>query len=255
MRMPYERWWSNWLSQDGLTVRVLCISNWNRTLLRDTNSPYMMDCCSTVTGFSYRKCYTLTYYSRYTLDISVWTSVANGLKCLCGGQDTREISKVSSKRASFYVNHATQYNEPLKPTALPLRPCQCVGADLCKRAGKQYLVVTDYYWRYLEIVHLESVTSDYVKGQNMFARWGIPEVLISDNGGQFASKSFKNFALQYIFCHIYTSPHFPRANGEAESAVLAWSRLNPSWVGSGVLPYFSSEKLKPKFNPIGSILN
>ena len=59
----------------------------------------------------------------------------------------------------------------------------------------------------------------------MFARWGIPEVFVSDNGGQFASESFKKFALQYGFRHIYTSPHFPQANGEAGSAVKIAKRI------------------------------
>ena len=79
----------------------------------------------------------------------------------------------------------------------------------------------DYYSRYLEIVHLESVISDFVIGKvkNMFARWGIPELFVSNNGGQFASESFKKFALQYGFRQIYTIPHFPQASGEAESAV------------------------------------
>ena len=48
----------------------------------------------------------------------------------------------------------TQNSEPLKPTLLPDRAFQMVGADICEFKGDQYLIVSDYFSRYIEIAHL-----------------------------------------------------------------------------------------------------
>jgi hypothetical protein len=62
--------------------------------------------------------------------------------------------------------------------------------DLFDFQGKIYLVV-DYYSRWLEIKRLHSQTSDYVINilKELFATHGIPEIVISDNGPQYASEA------------------------------------------------------------------
>ena len=55
--------------------------------------------------------------------------------------------------------------------------------------------------------------------KNIFAHHGIPELLITDNAGQFVSSEFKTFAQHYGFLHETSSPHNPQSNGEAERAV------------------------------------
>ena len=55
--------------------------------------------------------------------------------------------------------------------------------------------------------------------KNVYARWGIPDLVISDNGGQFDSTAFTDFAESYGFCHETSSPKFQQSNGEVESAV------------------------------------
>lgn len=57
------------------------------------------------------------------------------------------------------------------------------------------------------------------------ARWGIPETFRSDNGPCFNSFSFKQFAKQYGFAHITSSPLFPQSNGQAELAVKIAKRI------------------------------
>lgn len=59
----------------------------------------------------------------------------------------------------------------------------------------------------------------------IFARFGIPMEVCSDNGPQFASYEFHNFAAQYDFSHITSSPHFPRSNGLAEKGVQIVKRI------------------------------
>ena len=57
------------------------------------------------------------------------------------------------------------------------------------------------------------------KLKDIFARCGIPEELVSDNGPQFSSELFSKFSQEYDFKHVISSPYHPQANGEAESGV------------------------------------
>ena len=52
-----------------------------------------------------------------------------------------------------------------------------------------------------------------------FARLGIPQMCQTDNGSQFASKGYENFATQYGFNHTTSSPYHPKGNARAEAAV------------------------------------
>jgi len=115
--------------------------------------------------------------------------------------------------------------EPLKLTVLPERPWVQIGMDLCYLDGKDYLIVIDYFSRWLEIVHLQDTTTVIRTVKNLFARRGIPEVVRSDNGPQFTSSLFKAFAEEYKFLHTTSHPHYPQGNGVAERAVQTAKRI------------------------------
>ena len=52
-----------------------------------------------------------------------------------------------------------------------------------------------------------------------FARHGIPDECVTDNGPQFVSHEYARFAREYGFTSIKLSPYHSRGNGKAESAV------------------------------------
>ena len=53
----------------------------------------------------------------------------------------------------------------------------------------------------------------------MFSEHGIPEVLRSDNGPQYASAKFADFCIAWGISHETSSLHYPQSNGFAEACV------------------------------------
>jgi len=119
------------------------------------------------------------------------------------------------------VMNAKQPKEPLEPTEFPTTAWDKVATDLMDFKGSQYLVVIDYHSRFIELALLESTTSKAIINhmKSIFARHGIPTTVVSDNGPQYSSREFKEFASDWGFQHVTSSPIHPSANGEAERAV------------------------------------
>ena len=101
-----------------------------------------------------------------------------------------------------------------------------VATDLFELKSCTYLLVIDYFSRFIEIALLKGTTSADVilHLKSIFARHGIPETVYSDNGPHYSSHLFKEFARDYQFIHI-TSTKFPQSNGEAERAVKTVTNL------------------------------
>ena len=114
-----------------------------------------------------------------------------------------------------------QRPQPLTPSPLPTLPWQKVTSDLFEWKQAVYLLIVDFYSRHIEIARLERQTEAEVITHmgSIFAQQGIPKTLVSDNGPQYSSQAFKEFAKEYEFKHVTSSPYFPQGNGEAERAV------------------------------------
>ena len=106
---------------------------------------------------------------------------------------------------------------------MPDYPWQVVGSDLFELKGGHYLLVVNYFSHYPEVIKLSSTTSSNIIAllKTIFAQHGIPEVLRTDNGPQYAAKEFAVFAKTYRFQHVTSSPRFPQSNGQVERMVQA----------------------------------
>ena len=102
-----------------------------------------------------------------------------------------------------------------------------VGTDLFEFKRDHYLLAVDYFSRYPEIYKLSSTTSNAIIAvlKCVFARHGIPEVLRSDTGPQYASKEFSEFVDEHNIQHVTSSPHFPQSNGQVERMVQTMKGL------------------------------
>ncbi len=107
------------------------------------------------------------------------------------------------------------------PTPLPTYPWQKVGSDLFTLKGETHLLLVDYFSRYPEVIRLTTTTSQAIVTalKSIFSRHGIPETVLSDNGPQYSSQEFADFASAYQFDHVTSSPHYPQSNGLGERTV------------------------------------
>ena len=151
---------------------------------------------------------------RHARDIVYWPNM---------NEDIRE----QTLRCETCEKHATaQPPQPLHPHELTERPWEKVGVDLFTIKGMDYLATVDYLSNFVEVDRLYTSTSITVKRKLMahFARYGVPDTLVSDNGPQFTSDEFKHFVKEWGINHVTSSPHLPRSNGMAESAVKTLKR-------------------------------
>ena len=120
-----------------------------------------------------------------------------------------------------------QPTEPLKPTVPPSLLWQKIGTDLFEYQGEHYLLSVCYRSKFPEVTKMESLRSSAVVEElkRQFGAHGIPAEVVSDNGPQFSSSEFQEFAKEYGFKHVTSSPHYPKANREAERAVQTIKNL------------------------------
>ncbi|XP_057452113.1 uncharacterized protein LOC130743916 [Lotus japonicus] len=86
----------------------------------------------------------------------------------------------------------------------------------------KYLVVAvDYYTKWIEAEPLATITTARVQRffyKNVISRFGVPGVLVTDNGTQFTSKGFRDLLDGLHIKQRFTSVEHPQTNGQAESA-------------------------------------
>ena len=117
-----------------------------------------------------------------------------------------------------------------------------IACDLFTLGGKDYLLTVDYYSKWVEIGFLcDSTVSSEVITQlkSTFARYGIPCEVVSDNGPQFSSRKFKQFAESWEFKHTTTSPKHPQANGQVENAIGSTKSVLKKAYEDGTDPYIA----------------
>ncbi|KAL5017321.1 hypothetical protein ScPMuIL_006910 [Solemya velum] len=134
----------------------------------------------------------------------------------------RDIERIVKTCQACQEELPSQRPEPLIPHEIPNRPWEIVGTDLFEHDGSEWLIVADYYSKFPVIRKLpkpcpSSVVITYT--QSIFAEYGIARRVISDNGPHYDSREYRQFASDWNFQHVTSSPRYPKSNGFVESSV------------------------------------
>lgn len=92
---------------------------------------------------------------------------------------------------------------------------------------RKFLITVDHYSDFFEVNILKDLTPESVIAvcKENFARHGIPQVVLSDNGTNFVNHKMIQFASDWGFQQTTSAPHHQQSNGKSEAAVKIAKRL------------------------------
>ena len=116
---------------------------------------------------------------------------------------------------------------PLHPWLWPAKPWQRIHVDFAGPfMGRMFLIVVDAHSKWPEVIEMSSTTATLTIAalRRLFAAYGLPQQLVSDNGPQFTSDEFAVFCKMNGVKHIRTAPYHPSSNGLAERFVQTFKK-------------------------------
>ena len=95
-----------------------------------------------------------------------------------------------------------------------------MGLFLTALRQLKFLVVgINYFTKWVEAEALATITEKNIRNfvwRNIICRYGIPRVIVSDNGKQFDNSAFRDFCSELGIKNQYISPAHPQANRQVE---------------------------------------
>ena len=137
--------------------------------------------------------------------------------------------KRAVEKCPGWVKRRIQRNELLIGTLLPEGSWEIIELGYFKSKGKWYIVVVDYYLRYLDVHEVRKMTSraaiSYLK--ILFSKFEIPLIVRSDNYEN--SMNLVLYELQEFAIGVpeivQSSSKYPQSNGLAEAMVKLAEKL------------------------------
>lgn len=101
----------------------------------------------------------------------------------------------------------TQKSEPMQTYEIPNIPFNKVGCDTFEFKNNKSLLLLDYHTKYVELekLHQNTTSQNVIKVlKNIYARHGIPRIVVIDGGPQFTLDLLKQFENGMTERHIQT---------------------------------------------------
>ena len=123
----------------------------------------------------------------------------------------RDIETLVCHCASCQQTRPVPRSARLTPWMWPAKPWHRVHADFANKEGQDFLVMVDAHSKWPEILPMSSTTAaaTIAAFRDVFARFGFPVNVVTDNGPQFISAEFSEF-LRRNGANIFESPRTTR---------------------------------------------
>ncbi|UYV60291.1 K02A2.6-like, partial [Cordylochernes scorpioides] len=106
-------------------------------------------------------------------------------------------------------------------------PWRRVHMDYFNFKNKLFLLAVDSFSSWVEASEVPSTSAYFCINfmRNCIARYGFPQVVVSDNGPPFFSSDFGDFWSKNGISHVTSPPYHPKSNGQAEVSVREVKKL------------------------------
>ena len=135
---------------------------------------------------------------------------------------TKDIESTVRLCSTCQMHQSTPAVAPLHPWSWPTRPWARVHLDYAGPVeGKMILVIVDAHSKWIDAIVTPNATSATVVEElrPLFAQFGLPETVVTDNGPCFVGAEFEEFLASNGIKHITSAPYHPSSNGLAERSV------------------------------------
>jgi len=110
---------------------------------------------------------------------------------------------------------------PIHPWEYPGGAWQRVHADFFDWEKKKFLIIVDAFSKWIEVFVMTTTTVEATisKMRECFARFGLPVILVMDNGLPWKSDKFQDFLSTNGIKHLTRAPYFPQSQRQVERYV------------------------------------
>ena len=134
---------------------------------------------------------------------------------------TKEIEEAVRHCPQCQQHQSSPPAAPLQPWTWPTRPWARLHLDYAGPVeGKMILIIIDAHSKWIEAICTSNTTSNAVieELRELFAKFGIPETVVTDNGTCFVSLEMESFLRRNGVKHLTSVQYHPSSNGLAERA-------------------------------------
>ena len=150
---------------------------------------------------------------------------------------SEDIKSIVNKYEKCLANCCRNQKEPYIPFDIPIVAWKTVAAYLFVFQDKTYIAVIDLFSRFPVVRQLCGESTKLVLNalKDVFSNFGIPEIIISDNGPCYKSQKFNDFCAKFDIVHQTRASYNHQVNSITECAIQTIKHLmiknqNNTWL-------------------------